>query len=124
VFFVAGALLIGCSGGLHFTPSKPLIAAPFLPSTAGPNLYVANYLGYVTVYAPGSGSVLRTIKKGVNGPYALAFDGSGNLYVANCGLNCGGMRKGTATVYSAGRNKLLRTISQGVDQPHALAFGP
>jgi DNA-binding beta-propeller fold protein YncE len=37
----------------------------------------------VTVYAPGSKSVLRTISQGLNDPGALAFDGSGNLYVAN-----------------------------------------
>ncbi|MGA8533723.1 MAG: hypothetical protein WB615_06410 [Candidatus Tumulicola sp.] len=29
--------------------------------------------GSVTIYAPGSGSVLRTISQGVKDPYALAF---------------------------------------------------
>jgi hypothetical protein len=35
------------------------------------------------LYAQGSTKVLRTIKKGVGYPYALAIDGSGNLYVGN-----------------------------------------
>ena len=46
------------------------------------NLYVTN-VATVTVYAQGSTKVLRTISKGVTGPEALAFDSSGNLYVAN-----------------------------------------
>ena len=38
------------------------------------NLYVANGNETVTVYAPGSGKVLRTISKGIgNDPDAMAF---------------------------------------------------
>jgi hypothetical protein len=49
-----------------------------------PKISVANYGGAtVTVYAPGSKSVLRTISKGVRSPYVVAFDNSGDLYVAN-----------------------------------------
>ena len=85
------------------------------PAT-NPNLYVANDgASTVTVYAQGSTKVLRNISKGVNAPYALAFDGSGNLYVANSGNN-------TVTVYAPGKTSLLRTISKGVNDPMALAF--
>lgn len=42
----------------------------------------ATHEGTVTVYASGSTKVLRTITQGVYYPYALVFDGSGNLYVA------------------------------------------
>jgi hypothetical protein len=50
------------------------------------NLYVANFggaqsWGSVTVYALGSGSVSKTITKGIYHPNNLAFDGTGNLYV-------------------------------------------
>ena len=69
----------------------------------------------VTVYAPGSKNVLRTISQGVNAPYALAFDGSGDLYVANANAN-------TVTVYASGGGTVLRTISKGVKYPDALAF--
>ncbi|MEO6834487.1 MAG: NHL repeat-containing protein [Candidatus Tumulicola sp.] len=94
------------------------------------NLYVANsgctgstcspYVPYtLTVYAPGTEKVLRTITAGLNGPVALAFDASGNLYVANSPQYGG---PSTVTVYAPGSNNVLRTISQGVDFPDALAF--
>jgi hypothetical protein len=71
----------------------------------------------VTVYAPGLTSVLRTISKGVKGPRALAFDGSGNLYIANFTNN-------TVTEYAPGGTYVVRTISKGISGPDALAFGP
>lgn len=49
--------------------------------------------------------------------WALAFDGSGNLYVANLVPN-------TVTVYAMHCKKLLRVIHQGVNGPAELAFGP
>jgi sugar lactone lactonase YvrE len=79
----------------------------------------------VTVYAPGSTMVLRTIKKGMENPTALIFDGSGNLYVANDGCpasSCGHVVPSTVTVYAPGSTKVLRTITTTVDQPFALAF--
>jgi DNA-binding beta-propeller fold protein YncE len=82
------------------------------------NLYVANAGDNdVTVYAPGSTSVLRTISQGVSVPDALGFDGSGNLYVVN-------YKRRTVTVYAPGKTSVLRTISQGLVNPRALAFGP
>jgi sugar lactone lactonase YvrE len=71
----------------------------------------------VTVYAPGGETVLRTIKKGLSypGPFALVFDASGNLYVANEGGD-------TVPVYAPGSTKVLRTISGGMVNPEALAF--
>lgn len=37
----------------------------------------------VTMYAPGSTEPAETVTDGIDGPYAFAFDGSKNLYVAN-----------------------------------------
>jgi YVTN family beta-propeller protein len=71
----------------------------------------------VTVYAPGSKTLLRTISQGVNAPDALAFGRTGNLFVANTGNN-------SVTAYAPESNTVLRTISQGVNYPYALAFGP
>jgi sugar lactone lactonase YvrE len=76
------------------------------------NLYVAN-ASTVTVYAPGSGSVLRKIV-GVR-PSALVFDSSGTLYVAN---DAG---KGSVPVYPAGATMPSRTITQKVSVPRTLA---
>jgi hypothetical protein len=67
------------------------------------------------VYAQGSTKVLRTISKGLSDPFALAFDGSANLYVSIYANN-------TVTEYAPGGTHLVRTISQGVSNPRALAF--
>ena len=129
---ITAALLVACGGGNGLSSSTPMsvaqqvvanqsgIGRPALRhATSGANLYVANGGAYsggtVTVYAPGSKSVLRTISQGLNDPGALAFDGSGNLYVANITGNA-------VTVYAMGGSSLIETISQGVLRPDALAF--
>jgi DNA-binding beta-propeller fold protein YncE len=121
-FRLSGSLIllagvIGCS-----SPGGGSWAAPRLPAAGriaahggAANLYVADSAA-VTVYAPGSDSVLRTIAK--LAPTAIAFDPSGNLYVAN--LPAGS--NGDVTVYAAGSDKVLRKITQGINSPKALAF--
>jgi DNA-binding beta-propeller fold protein YncE len=136
----SAALLAAC-GGTSNGLSTPVSVAPQIgahqssaritsrPVTEGPNLYIANG-GYpantVTVYAPGSNSVLRTISQGVYQPQALAFDVGGNLYVANYGCfsgpSCSPTVPSTVTVYAPGSTSVLRTISQGVNTPAALAI--
>ena len=106
----------------------PQIAAPLSARTGSAalsatnaNLYVADVgNATVAVYAPDSGSVLRTISQGLNSPRSLAFDGSGNLYVGNSGNFSSGPYD--VTVYAPGSTPVLRTISQGVYSPAALAF--
>ena len=97
-----------------------------LPASAGPNLYVANRSSNtVTVYLHGTTPVLRTISQGIVDPSALAFDGSGNLYVANLGCttpSCLGSVQSTVTVYAPGETSVLRTITEGISFPEALAF--
>jgi hypothetical protein len=51
----------------------------------------------------------------------LAFDGPGNLYVANCGRVGNGT---SVTVYAPRKTSVLRMISQGLANPTRLAFGP
>lgn len=84
------------------------------------NVYVANTDGggSVTVYAPGSVEVLRTILQGVVVPVALIFDAAENLYVANLG------NPSSVTVYAPGSGDVMMTISDHVSAPVALAFGP
>lgn len=102
------------------------------------NLYVANFgcpsascspsvPSTVTVYAPGSKSVLRTISKGVIYPAALTFDGSGDLYVGNDGCtssSCSPSVPSTISIYASGSTSVLHTISTGVSFPNSMAFGP
>ncbi|HLX26288.1 MAG TPA: SBBP repeat-containing protein, partial [Candidatus Cybelea sp.] len=70
----------------------------------------------MTVYAPNATSVLRTISSVT--PYGLAFDRSGNLYVANEPKN----GSSNVRVYARGTPSVIRTITQGVTLPHTLAL--
>jgi sugar lactone lactonase YvrE len=127
------ALLAGCGGSQQPTIGAPGVVpqsaaqmvAPSFPAT-GANLYVVNGIGpSVTVYAHGRKRLLRTISQGINNPDALAFDSSGNLYVANNGCtfsSCKPIAPPTVTVYAPGSTMVLRTIKKGVDNPAALVF--
>lgn len=79
------------------------------------NLYVAN-ASTVTVYAPGSISVLRTISKLT--PTALAFDKQGNLYVGDFPSGAGP----EVAIYAARSATLLRSLKQEGSFTRALAF--
>lgn len=86
------------------------------------NLFVGNATN-ITVYAPGSSKVTRTISTEKRGgaTRALLFDNSGALYAAYQGADYGGVK-----VYPAGGSSPIVTIRhhQGVGQPLALAIGP
>src|SRR5579863_840584 len=116
--------LAACSGGERIVPSwvtqpiEPVNSTKAFgtlnPWISGSHLYVVNDGGNtVTVYGAGSGSVLRTITQGLFVPYSLAFDSSGNLYVAN---------NRNVTVYATGSTNLIRTITNGIGVPSRLAF--
>ncbi len=63
------------------------------------NVYVANNDPLsVTVYAPLTGKLFRTMTFGVNGPDALALDKAGNVFVAN-------FLGQSITEYAAGKTK-------------------
>lgn len=124
-YYIFSSVNVYARGGHKLIRSLDSISDPwgFAFDAAG-NVYVANcgsgcFEGYtggdVTVYAPGSKSVLRTIDK--NGPYphSLAFSPTGNLFVAN---------EKSIAVYEMGTKKRLRMITKGVTNPFSLAFGP
>jgi DNA-binding beta-propeller fold protein YncE len=99
--------------------TKGLASPTALALDAKGVLYAANNpgsaYGWVSVYAPGSGRLIREIGKYPRFfPNALAVDPSDNLYVA------AGNR---VDVYSPGATKLLRTITKGVYAPTALLIG-
>jgi sugar lactone lactonase YvrE len=110
----AGFMLAGCGESRPLTPPLGTRAAEVSPmgedAASWRNLYVVNgaggpsYFGTVTVYKPGKKMPMRTISKGLSGPFALAFDASGNLYVGNAGK---------ITVYRRGTRSLIRTINLG-----------
>lgn len=89
------------------------------------NLYAANtYESTVTVFAPGSNKVLRTIVRGVQNPAALAFDRSGNLYVANVEGNEGGSELGgSISIYAPGAAAPFLSLTDGLrGANYSLAF--
>jgi YVTN family beta-propeller protein len=116
---LAALLLSGCSNGAPaLVPQTSRAAPPALrPQAKAANLYVADYAA-VTVYAPKGGSLLRTIDN--LEPSSIAFDGAGNLYVANVPVR----GNGNVTVFRAGKNSVLRKLTQGLDDPRALIFDP
>jgi len=87
-------------------------------------LFVAeNGANTVTEYAPPyTGTPTVTISSGMNTPVAVALDGSGDLFVANCGSNCGGSGNGTVTEYAPPYTGTPKTISSDVNGPVALVL--
>jgi hypothetical protein len=87
------------------------------------NVYVLNQ-GAVTVYPPTGTEPTRTISQGIGGCglhsaciHPIAFDDSGDLYVANNAAN-------TITVYAPNTSTPVRTITTGIDGPIGLSVGP
>lgn len=81
-------------------------------------LYAISDYFAVSVFAPKSRALVRTITDGIFEPLALAVDRSDNLYVAN-GHN--GYDANIAT-YPPGSGTASRTITDGIYDPESLAF--
>ncbi len=73
------------------------------------------YWSAVSKFAPGSTTASATYSAGVDQPEALAFDSSGNLYVANA-------ENSTVEEFAPGSTTASATYSAGVSFPEALAF--
>jgi YVTN family beta-propeller protein len=120
---VVWVTLAACStpNGTMSSVALPRAVAALNASGNG-HLYVANAGGdTIAVYALSGPSKRRTISKGILSPLSLAFDRSGNLYVANCG-GCFEPSQSSVTVYAAGTNAPSATITDGVRDPTAVAF--
>jgi hypothetical protein len=130
------ALLTSCAGGSS-TPTTPNALqqnqSHARPNASCPCLYVANNTGTVSVYAAGASGTAPPIQKisgsktGLNQPYGIAVDASGNMYVANY---AGGSGSGSVTVYAAGATgnvKPTTTITgsnTGLVTPVGVALDP
>jgi sugar lactone lactonase YvrE len=82
------------------------------------NLYAVSDYFAVSVFAPKSRALVRTITNGIFEPFALAVDSSNNLYVAN-GSNG---YNGNIAVYPPGSATASRTITDGIYDPESLAL--
>jgi sugar lactone lactonase YvrE len=97
--------------------NKPRALA-FDPS--GHDVFVANYgNGSVSTYSTASFLGGRVIRDRVVTPAALAFDGTGNLYVADGPAL---VDPGSVTEYSHGTYAFMKSIVSGVVMPAALAI--
>src|SRR5215469_4843669 len=54
-------------------------------------------------------------------PARSAFAHGPHIYVANCGVMCGGSNHSTVTVYGPRGTTVQRTISEGLQDPVAMA---
>ena len=114
-----------------YTITKGITYAWTMALDSAENLYVANCpscsvfdpiskkrnaSGTISVYAHGKSAPARTIATGVEGPNALAFDGAGNLWVAN-------YKVGTVTEYAPGQSAPSQTIATAPwERPYGLLF--
>lgn len=91
---------------------------------AGPHneLYVVNgsTIDVYQIEGPGSVSPLRTIKKGLDSPGALALDRSGNLYVLNYGPSHGSEGRNYVELYAPNAVEPSGRITTGLAIPTAL----
>jgi hypothetical protein len=146
---VLAAALAACSAQnaspVPFAPDAPAHAGGFalrapIPDkrAGGPFLYVANVDGSsssssssssgggVNVYSLGRrGKLVRTI--GTDGtPRSIAFDASGNLYVAEAASSSSSSSSsssaGSIAVYAVGSGRQMFDVTRGVNSPTAVAI--
>jgi sugar lactone lactonase YvrE len=117
------ALLAACNGGSKGGGGPVPTTGP--SSSPGKNtvVYVANStINTVTGYVSQQTTPAIKISTGVSSPFALAVDGSGNLFVDNCQPCIPGTGStSTITVYAQGSMTPSYTISAGLSKPAALA---
>lgn len=99
------------------TPMRKITKGVALPAVlvfdSKGDLYVGNQSRDVSVYAPGSGTVLRTIKRGIAGPLDLKVNTSDALFAVN---------NFNVTVYPFGGRLPSATISDGTVLPSTMTF--
>jgi hypothetical protein len=89
------------------------------------NIYVSNGdpggSGSVVVYQHGSTTPSYTITNGINGPYTLAVDANGNLYVGNF-QQSPSATVSSVSVYAPGATTPSYTINENGADPASFAF--
>jgi sugar lactone lactonase YvrE len=116
-----GTATITVTDDRHNSAKVPVVVS--LPQSTA-HLFISA-LGYniVSEYAqPFTSAPITAITSGVISPSGLAFDASGDLFIASCGVSCGGAGKGSVTEYAPPYTNLpLITITSGIANPYGLA---
>jgi hypothetical protein len=115
-----GIVLTGCGGmnASSIAPQRPQsLSLTAQSKRSHPWLYVGgllnNTIAIFDLAAPGSPQI-GAITQGISGPYGIAIDGAGTLYVAN-------ENAGDVTIYPAGATAPALTLSQGLTNPFGVA---
>ena len=99
------------------TPSSSPTSPPVSLTTGNVFMATGNTPFAVLEYAaPYSNGPVATITDGIGEPVAIAFDSSGDLFVANYGDG-----SNNVTEYASGSTTVLATFTDGVDGPTSLA---
>ncbi|MBV8435383.1 MAG: hypothetical protein JO029_13980 [Candidatus Eremiobacteraeota bacterium] len=80
--------------------------------------------GSLAEFHAGRPHLLNDISDGINAPRGMAFDGNGNVYVANGGGSSSSSSSGSngsVSVYVAHGSEQVRTITRGINEPDAVA---
>ncbi|HLY04008.1 MAG TPA: hypothetical protein VKR56_16100 [Candidatus Cybelea sp.] len=116
----AAVIFVASCTGRWAAPALPARPAALHALSAPKALYVANRWGSsIYVYQPDSPVPSRKITQGLDGPFTLAEDASGNLFAANGGS--GRRSKGSVTVYAPGSNTPARRITDGLGDLNTMA---
>jgi hypothetical protein len=120
---LAALTLAACSGGSSGGGGPVPTTGPSASPGKSTVVYVANStINTVTGYVSQQKTPAIKISTGVSSPFALAVDGSGNLFVDNCQPCIPGTGStSTITVYAQGSTTPSYTISAGLSKPAALA---
>ena len=104
----AGSGPLRAQGAGAADSTSALRAPPLIP-----RIYVANLGGdKVTAYNP-NGKLAMTITAGIDGPFGVAVDKAGKIYVANTFPHTGG----NVTTYTSDGKQTTPTITEGIEFP-------
>ena len=126
----ATAVVAGCgpAGPLHAVPAASMpadvsrqCASSWMDGKANrhhPWLYVSDTAGnFITIFSFGKAgeTIIGRLTSGLNGPFGMALDKSGNLYVANQNS------PGNVVIYKPGQTSPSLTLTAELDTPQGVA---
>lgn len=120
----SGGIVKRYAPGMNTSPRKISagVICPIAMHVRGSLLYVLNAGNRLGVYNSTTGALQYTVTQGLQTPTAMAFDRSGNLYIANeVSAASSSSGTGTVTVYAPGSKQPSVTIPFSNSIPVALA---